>query len=124
MSIEKIPVNEWQNYIDRFNRLHRQWLFSLEEIEHDGTKKNFRDELNLKEVALDMEEGENNNRFFIVGEHKGDEVNHYVEKVKNISVRKNDEGAEKVLYIESESGDTTEIKFRSAVKPENLDGIV
>ncbi len=123
MSIEKIPVSEWQGYVDQFNRIHRKWLFSLEKIERDGTKKNFSHELSLKEVALDMEAGENNNRFFIVGEHNGEELNHYVEKVKNISIRKNDDGAERVLYIESESGDTTEIKFRSAVKPENLDGI-
>ena len=76
----------WQDYIDRFNRIHDQWIFSLEEIEEDHTKKNLYNDLKLKEVALDMEEGENNNRFFIVGEHQGEELNHFVERVKNISV--------------------------------------
>lgn len=124
MIIEKIPVKDWEEYIDQFNRIHDQWIFSLEEIEEDGTKKNFYADLKLKEVALDMEDGENNNRFFIVGEHEGEELNHFVEKVKNISVQKSDKGAEQVLFIESENGNTAEIKFNSAVKPENLDGIV
>lgn len=124
MVIEKIPVKNWEEYIDRFNRIHDQWIFSLEEIEEDGTKKNFYTDLKLKEVALDMEDGENNNRFFIVGEHKGEELNHFVEKVKNISVQKSDRGAEQVLFIESENGNTVEIKFNSAVNPKNLDGIV
>jgi len=123
MSIERIPFQNWRNYIDRFNRIHNKWLFTLEEIEADGSKKNFYNNLKLKEAALDMEEGENNNRFFIIGERKGEELNHFVEKVKNISVQKSDEGAEEVLFIESESGTTAEIKFRSSVKPENLDGI-
>lgn len=70
-----------------------------------------------------MENGENNNRFFIVGELKGEELNHFVEKVKNISVQKSGKCAEQVLFIESENGNTAEIKFNSAVKPENLDRI-
>jgi len=124
MSIEKVPFDNWENYINRFNRIHNKWIFSLKEIEEDGTKKTLRDNLKLKEVALDMEAGENNNRFFIVGHRDGEELNHFVEKVKTIAVQKNDEGAEEILFIESESGLTAEIQFRASVRPENLDGIV
>ena len=122
MSIEKITIDNWQEYIDSFNRIHKKWYFTLEEIARDGSRKMISDKLKLKEVALDMEDGEYNNRFFIVGERKGEELNHYIEKVKNISVQKNDGGDEEAIFIESDLGITAELKFRTSAKPENLNG--
>ena len=123
MSIEKINRNEWKNFIDSFIRIHKNWYSDLKEIGGRGRERLIADNFRLKEIALDMEKGENNNVVFIKGRHQDMEISQVVMNVKNISVEKND-GLDESIIFGSDDGQIIMLEFKTTQPTERLDGIV
>ena len=123
MSIEKINRNEWKNFIDSFIRIHKNWYSDLKEIGERGRERLIADNFRLKEIALDMEKGENNNVVFIKGRHQDMEISQVVMNVKNISVEKND-GLDESIIFGSDDGQIIMLEFKTTQPTERLDRIV
>lgn len=123
MSIEKINRNEWKNFIDSFIRIHKNWYSDLKEIGGRGRERLIADNFRLKEIALDMEKGENNNVVFIKGRHQDMEISQVVMNVKNISVEKND-GLDESIIFGSDDGQIIMLEFKTTQPTERLDRIV
>ena len=123
MSIEKIKRNEWKNFIDSFIRIHKNWYSDLKEIGERGRERLIADNFRLKEIALDMEKGENNNVVFIKGRHQDMEISQVVMNVKNISVEKND-GLDESIIFGSDDGQIIMLEFKTTQPTERLDRIV
>jgi hypothetical protein len=123
MSVNKINKDEWKNFVDSFMRIHKNWYSDLKEIDDRGRERLIADNFRLKEIALDLELGENNNVVYIKGKHQDMEVNQIVVNVKNISVEKNNSADESIIFG-SENGQIIQLEFKTTQSPDRLDGIV
>jgi Family of unknown function (DUF5335) len=123
MLTQEIPRNEWPEFFNRFSRQHEGWLVTLEVFSPDfGAQEEVHD-LPLEGIAI----SENDNAGAIAisaGKTSDDHLTHTVVAPLRVWIEKTFQGADEALEIESEDDTKTLLRFRSAVPPEMVDGVV
>lgn len=130
MSAQSVPRSDWPAFAEAFARQHHNWLVRLE-VERAGTAPPEPQETPQVEVLADrqplrkfeMERSPEGETFRIaVGEREA-EVVHCVAQPADVVFDEATDGAHRGLSIRSESGEVLQVRFRSAARPEELDGI-
>lgn len=112
MPTEVIPRNRWSDFLDGFNRVHRGWLVTVESSGGVLVR-----EVPLASVVLDDED--------VVVETAKDRqhTDHVVRKATDIRVERAGDGADRYLEITGLDEGRVRVRFRTAVRPELVDGI-
>jgi hypothetical protein len=124
MQTIQIPKSEWQAFFDTFSRKHEGWLVNLEilgpeigaQIEESG--------LILEGVTDEWDEIAGNAITIMAGNTPDDHVTHSIAQPTEVMLEQTDAGADAALSIKSADGTTSLLKFRAAVPPELVDGVV
>ena len=121
MNTDEIRPPQWREFFDTFSRAHEGWLVTLEVLGPMGAQEEAH-ELPLVGITAD-EPSHGGAIWMTVGE--GDQtLTHSVDAPTRVQVERTEEGAEAAVQIESKSGEKTLLRFRSAVAPEMVDGML
>ncbi len=112
MRIEDIPQEKWIECIDELNKQNGRLFFSIEVAKEHFEKKIIAENLLLKELTINVEQGGFNNNSIIVGEKLDEVVNHFIPNINKIAVEKSDNGTLTALHFSSEKKSDTTIHFR------------
>jgi Family of unknown function (DUF5335) len=121
MPTREIAPESWREFFDSFSRIHDGWLATVEVLGRLGAQVEAED-LPLRGVTADRE-GNGTAITILLGDPDG-EVTHRVNHPTHVRLEQTEEGADVALQIESEEGETTLLRFRSAVLPEMVDGML
>ncbi|HEY8226033.1 MAG TPA: DUF5335 family protein [Pyrinomonadaceae bacterium] len=121
MSTQEIPREEWNSFFDSFSRQHEGWLATLEVLHPDiGAQQEAR--------ALPLEgishASRSNTIAISLGRTAADHVTHTIADAEHVRLETTDEGANAALEIEAKDDSKALLRFRSAVPPEFVDGVV
>lgn len=123
MVTREIPRDEWVEFFDGFSRQHEGWLITVEVLGSElGAQVEAR-ELRLEGISADLK-GDENAISIMVGETPDDHVTHTITQPTHVRLEQTREGANEAIQIESGDGVTTLLRFRSAMLPEMVDGVV
>jgi hypothetical protein len=123
MQTREIPRDEWAAFFDSFSRQHEGWLATVEVLGKEiGAQVEAR-ELALRGITAELK-GDEDTISIILGETPKDHITHIITGPSHVRLEQTESGAHEALQIESASGVTTLLCFRSAVLPEMVDGIV
>lgn len=128
----RIPLTQWKRFCEQFGGQHRGWLVTIsvlspelasqvdDVLEAPGAEIVARD-VSLQELRLGEERG-----LLILRIEAGEgklRITHQVASPERLELVQTDEGAHRGLRIDSAAG-TTVLRFRSAVAPESVDGLL
>jgi hypothetical protein len=122
MPTQEIPREEWQRFFNIFSRQHEGWLATLEVFAKDVGAQVEVDELPLEGVSLESDNSETIAVSF--AKSPDDHINHMIDKPSHVWLEQTGEGANAALEIQSEDNSKTLLRFRAAVPPEFVDGVV
>jgi uncharacterized protein DUF5335 len=124
MKTREIPREQWADFFDEFSRQHEGWLATLELLGAEiGAQKEARD-LPFVGISADWKAGGRDNVSIILGEKRQDHVTHTIAAPLHVRLEETESGAHQALQIESAGGEQALIRFRSAVLPEMVDGVI
>jgi len=124
MATQEISRDEWTTFLDRFSRQHEGWLVTLEVFAPDiGAQEEAR-ELPLEGISAAAKDSEPKTIAISVGKTPQDHVTHTITEPTRVWLEQTSEGANAALEIESADGAKTLLRFRSALPPEMVDGVV
>lgn len=124
MQTHEILRNEWRTFFDTFSRQHEGWLATIEVLGPDVGAQEEAHELPLVGVSLSSGGREAEAISIDVGTTPHDHVSHVIEEPAKIWLEQTDDGADVAMAIEDRDGTKTILRFRSAVAPEFVDGVV
>ncbi len=124
MSTQEIPRDEWVSFLDRFSKQHEGWLVTLEVFAPDIGAQQEATEIPLGGISLASSSREPETIAISVGQEPGDHVTHTVTGPERVWLEQTSEGANAALEIESRNETKTLLRFRSAMPPEMVDGVV
>jgi hypothetical protein len=123
MPTQEIPRNDWNNFFNVFSRQHEGWLATLEVFAPDiGAQEEAR-EMPLEGISL-ASEGSADAIAISLGKTPENHLTHTITKPQHVWLDQTSEGANAALEIESENQNKTLLRFRSALPPEMVDGVV
>ncbi len=105
-----IQPSEWNSFLDTFSQQHEGWLVTVEEIPSGGGGPR------VEARALPL-------RGLFSNPQPEHHLTHTVSQPVRIVLVQSDAGADEGLTIERQSGRSTRIKFRDALRPEEADGL-
>jgi Family of unknown function (DUF5335) len=119
---KEIPASEWSTFFDRFSRQHEGWLVTVEEVPPGGggPRTEARD-LPLVGVFADPHDRA---VAIVMGTKPEQHLTHAVHDPARVVSERTSAGADSGLVIEETGGRTTRIRFKSAGKPEEVDGVL
>jgi len=121
MPTREIPREDWRPFLDAFSREHRGWLVSIDVLGPEVGAQHEASDIPLEGVAAD----ERDDLISVFAGRDADRhVAHTVPAPIGVAVQQTAEGADEALQIRSRDGDTTILRFRTAIRPELVDGIV
>jgi hypothetical protein len=124
MPTEEIPREEWTNFFEGFSRQHEGWLATLEIFAPDvGAQRQARD-LPLEGVSISSSADSPNSIAINLGNDPENHVTHTIAQPEHVWIETTSQGANLALEIESENQTKTLLRFRSALPPEMVDGVV
>jgi hypothetical protein len=120
METEEVARSEWPSFFDAFSRQHQSWLTTLEEIPGPAS----RPFLEARGLPLEGILTDPDSRVISItlGRLPDRHLTHTIDRPARVLVERTDEGIEQAVRIERDEGRVTRISFRSAVRPELLDG--
>ena len=124
MPTQEIPREDWSNFFDVFSRQHEGWLASLEVF---GPEVGAQEEVHqLPFEGISIAYGGNGADAIAInlGKTPEDHVTHTITKPEHVWLEQTDGGANAALEIESENQNKALLRFRSALPPEMVDGVV
>jgi hypothetical protein len=125
MPTTEIPREEWTAFFDRFSRQHEAWLATLEVFDPEMGAQEKAHDLPFKGITVDSENGALGTRVTIsLGKTPEPQVTHTVAGATRVWLEQTPAGANAALEIESADGAKTLLRFRSALPPEMVDGVV
>ena len=124
MKTKRIPRSEWPKFFDSFNRQHEGWLVTLEIFGSDIGAQVEERELALEGIIPEWDDVKGDEIAIIIGTKPDDHITHNISRPTQVNLEQTDEGADVALAIKSEDGVTALIRFRSALLPEMVDGVV
>jgi len=124
MPTREIPREEWCAFLDSFSRQHAGWLSTVEVLGAAiGAQVQAREQP-LSGITAELKGGDRDLISVLVGDSANDHVAHVIHAPSHVRIKETEEGAHETLQIESESGETTLLRFRATVPSELLDGYV
>jgi hypothetical protein len=124
MDTREIPRDEWRSFFDIFSRQHEGWLAKLEVVGQELDIQHQRREFPLKAISLTSTVDNSKAITIELGQSPEDHVKHAVIEPTHVWLLRTPEGANAALKIESADKTKTVLRFRSAVLPELVDGVV
>jgi len=124
MPTKEIPREEWNNFFDVFSRQHEGWLATLEVFSTDVGAQEEARELPLEGISITSGHDGANAIVINLGKTPEDHITHTITAPEHVWVQQTPEGANAALEIESEAQTKTLLRFRSALPPEMVDGVV
>ncbi|HEV8371260.1 MAG TPA: DUF5335 family protein [Pyrinomonadaceae bacterium] len=124
METREIPRDEWRSFFDIFSRQHEGWLAKLEVFGQELDVQHEPRELPLKGISLTPTVDKSTAIAIDLGKSAEDHVKHAIIEPAHVWLLRTPEGANAALKIESADKTKTVLRFRSAVLPEFVDGIV
>lgn len=126
MATREIPPAEWSAFLDSFSRQHRGWLSTIEVLDSGiGAQVQVQvREQPLAGITADVRHGDHALVSVLIGKISDPHVAHMVPDAAYVRLKESDAGVHEALQIQSRSGATTLLTFRSAVSPELVDGFV
>jgi hypothetical protein len=121
MKEREIQPSEWNSFLDTFSQKHEGWLVTVEEIPSGGAGP--RVEARALPLQGLFSNPHEQSISIAVGRTPEHHLTHTVSRPVRIVVVQSDTGADEGLTIERQSGRTTHIKFKDAVRPEEADGL-
>jgi hypothetical protein len=122
-STREIPRSQWAGFCDRFSRQHGGWLVTIELLGAEtGAQVEVRN-LPLKGITAEMKNSGPDVISVVVGSTPREHVAHTVAEPRRIWVEETQNGAHAALEIESFDDTKTLVRFRSAMRPELVDGL-
>ena len=124
MSTQEIPREDWNNFFDVFSRQHEGWLATLEIF---GPEVGAQEEAHqLPFEGISIASGGNGADAIAInlGKTPEDHVTHTITKPEHVWLEQTSGGANAALEIESENQNKALLRFRSALPPEMVDGVV
>ena len=122
--MREIPRNEWIEFLDSFSRQHEGWLATVEVLGYEIGAQVEAQELPLQGITAELKEGREDAISIILVGRSQERVTHNITGPSHVRLEQAEDGADMTLQIESGGGVTTLVRFRSAVLPEMVDGIV
>jgi Family of unknown function (DUF5335) len=124
METREIPRDEWRSFFDIFSRQHEGWRANLEVFGQELDVQHELRELPLKAISLTSTADNSEAITIELGKSSEDHVKHAVIEPTHVWLIRTPEGANAALRIESADKTKTMLRFRSAVLPELVDGVV
>jgi len=124
MPTQEIPREQWNNFFDIFSRQHEDWLATLEVFAPDVGAQEAAHELPLEGVSIASEDDEAGAIAISLGKTPADHLTHTITRPEHVWLVQTPTGANAALEIESQNDTKTLLRFRSALPPEMVDGIV
>lgn len=122
MPTQEILRDEWAPYFEQFSRQHEGWLVTVEILGLDiGDQVQVRN-LPLEGIVVESTDA-GDQMTIIAGSRPGARISHTISSPSRVWIKQSAQGADEALEIESPSGAVI-VRFRSAVLPELVDGIV
>ncbi len=124
MATREIPRVEWPAFLDSFSRQHRGWLSTIEVLDSKlGAQVQVREQP-LAGITAELQQGDHALVSVLIGKTSDAHVAHMIPDAAHVRLKESDAGAHEALQIETSSGPTTLLSFRSAVLSEQVDGVV
>jgi len=124
MPTQEISREDWNNFFDAFSRQHEGWLATLEVFGSDVGAQEEAHELPLEGISISSEGKGADSIAISLGKTPEDHVTHTIVKPEHVWLKQTSGGANAAVEIESENENKTLLRFRSALPPEMVDGIV
>ncbi len=123
MSTEEIARERWTTFFDDFSQRHQGWLVTIEVLGADiGDQVEVRG-LPLEGITAELSDRDKDEVEIFAGMRPDSHVSHKIAAPEHVYIKRSDEGTDEALEIASKNR-TVIIKFRSAVPPEMVDGVV
>lgn len=121
MKTRDVPRPEWSSFLDSFSRMHEGWLVRVEEIAMPAgpTAVEARG-LPLVGVSYDRTD---DSIGIALGGRDGEHLTHLVRRPSRVAIEQTDDEIDQALLIEAGTRPATRVSFRSAVRPEEVDGL-
>jgi Family of unknown function (DUF5335) len=124
MKTKEIPRSEWPKFFNSFSLQYEGWLVTLEILDSQiGAQVESR-ELPLIGIIADSDDVSGDEIAIIIGAAPRDHITHNIRRPTQVSLEQTDEGADAALAIKSEDGVTALARFRPALSPETVEGVV
>lgn len=124
MRTREISRSEWPEFFERFSRQHEGWLVTLEILGFQIGAQIEERELALEGIVAEWDEVKGDEIAIMIGAKPDDHITHNISRVTQVSLEQTDEGADVALAIKSADGVTALMRFRSAMLPDMVDGVV
>jgi len=124
MPTQEIPREDWNNFFDVFSRQHEGWLATLEIFASDIGAQEEAHELPLEGISTASGGNEADAIAINLGKTPEDHVTHTITKPEHVWLEQTSGGADAALEIDSDNQTKTLLRFRSALPPEMVDGVV
>jgi hypothetical protein len=124
MPTRNIPKDEWVTFFESFSRQHEGWLVTLEVLDSDVTTQGELGDEALVSITADLKNPHAEAITAATGSRSKGHFTHIISAPVHVSLKETEEGAHESVRIESKAGKTTLLRFRSAMLPELVDGMV
>jgi hypothetical protein len=123
MPTREIPRSEWVAFFDAFSKRHRGWLVTLEHMNPEIGDQIAARNLPLEGITAELNEPGTDEIEIVAGRRPDQHVSDTILGPKKVWLKSSDEGADEALEIQGTNA-TALIRFRSAIPPELVDGIL
>jgi hypothetical protein len=120
----EIPRDEWPAFLDAFSRAHGGWRARLEVFGEEIGAQEEAGHLPLVGVTAELEHPGRERITIDLGKTAEDHVSHAIPHPSRVHLLQSDAGADEALEIEAGEGPPRLLRFLSASRPEEVDGIV
>ena len=124
MPTQEIPREDWNNFFDVFSRQHEGWLATLEIFASDIGAQEEAHELPLEGISIASGDNGADAVAINLGKTAEDHVTHTITNPEHVWLEQTSGGADAALEIDSHDQPKTLLRFRSAMPPEMVDGVV
>ena len=124
MPTREIPREEWNAFFEMFSKQHEGWLATVEVLGRDIGAQEAAHELPLVGITAELQGTNGDAVSIIVGKAAADHVTHTVAGATHVRLEQAESGADEALQVEAADGTTTLVRFRFAMLPELVDGVV
>lgn len=119
MKVQEINRDEWKSFINDFFRRHKNWLFSIDvnntAIGKEAVAKN------LKLEKMDIKFNGSGNESIVVGKNQEEELEEFINNISKMEFEKEEADNDEIIYLHSEEGTVTTLRFRSFRPPKISD---
>jgi Family of unknown function (DUF5335) len=124
MPTREIPRDAWNAFFETFSKQHEGWLVTIEVLGRDIGAQEEAHELPLVGITADLKGSDADAISIIVGKAAADHVTHTVTQPVHVRLEQAESGADEALEIEAADDIKTLVRFRFAMLPELVDGII